>query len=149
MVGAAHDVCFHSRQSHLFWVDRSLKVVDALHPGDHFGAVGLGQELFGDSPGSYSADGFAGRSPAAAAAGLYAVLRLVGGIGVGGTEGHFHFPVVLRSLILVAHHHRDRCAEGHAIEQATENFDLVILLAGGGDLALAWLAAVEFGLDRF
>ena len=68
---------------------------------------------------------------------------------MGGTEGHFHLPVVLRALIFVAHHHRDRCAEGHAIEQATENFDLVILLAGGGDLALAWLAAVEFGLDRF
>jgi hypothetical protein len=88
-----------------------------------------------------------GLSPAAAAASLDAVFGLVGGIGVGGAERHRHLLVVLRALILVAHQHRDRCAEGDAIEQAAEDLHLIFLLAGRGDPALARFAPVQFRLD--
>ena len=121
--------------------------MDAPHPGDHLGAGHVGEQLLGDGAGRHPADRFTGGGPATAAAGLDAVFRLIGGIGMGGTKSHLHLAVILGPLVLVAHHHGDRRAKGEAIEQAAENLDAIILLAGGGDPALARFAAVELGLD--
>ena len=67
---------------------------------------------------------------------------------MGGAERHLHLLVILRPLVLVAHHHGDGRAQGHPIEQAAEDLDPVVLFAGGGDLALARFAAIQFLLNR-
>ena len=67
---------------------------------------------------------------------------------MGGAEGHLHFLVVLRTLVLVADHHRNRGAQGDPVEQAAEDFDPVVFLARGGDLALARFAPIQVVLDR-
>jgi hypothetical protein len=79
---------------------------------------------------------------------MNAVCGLVDGIGVGWAEGHRHFLVILGALVLVAHQPGDRRSDGDAIEQAAEDLHPVVLLAGGDDLSLAGLAAVEIGLNR-
>ena len=146
-IGTAHDVGFHRLQAHRGRINGGLDRVDAPHPGDHLGAGHVGEQLLGDRAGRHAPDRFTGGGPATAAAGLDAVFRLIGGIGVGGTKGHLHLAVILGPLVLVAHHHCDRRAKGEAVEQATEDLDAIVLLAGGGDLALSGLAAVELGLD--
>ena len=125
-----------------------LDAVDAPHPGDHLGAVGARQQLLGHGTGRHPADRFPRRGAPAAAAGLDPVLGLVGGIGMGGPEGHLHLLVIAGPLVPVAHHHGDRCAKGHPIEQAAEDLDAVVFLAGRGDAALAGTPPVELGLDR-
>ena len=68
---------------------------------------------------------------------------------MGWPKGDRHVLVVPGPLVLVAHHHGDGSAQGgFAIQQATEHFHLVRFLAWGGDVALARLASIQFGLDR-
>ena len=147
-IGTAHDVCLHRRQRNLLRVDRCFDVVDPLHPGEHLGALGPGQQLLGDGPCCHPANRFPGGGTAAATAGLDAVFGLVGGIGMGGAVGHLHFPVILGALVPVAHEHRDRGAQGQAIQQSAENLNPIVFFAGGGDFALAGLAPIELGLNR-
>ena len=68
---------------------------------------------------------------------------------MGGPKGDRHVLVIPGPLVLVPHDHGNRGAKrGFAIQQATENFHLVRFLARCGDVALAWLASVQFGLNR-
>ena len=110
--------------------------------------MGLGQQLFGNSAGCHAADGFAGRGAATSATGLNAVLGLVGRIGMGRPKGDLHLLVVAGALVLVAHHHGNRGAQGDAIEQATEDLDLVVFLARCRDPALPGFAPVQLMLNR-
>ena len=105
------------------------------------------QHLLGNGSGGHAADGFTRGGPPAAAAGLDAVFGLVGGIGVRRPKGHLHFLVIAWPLVFVAHHHGDRRAEAHPIEQATECLNAVVLFARRCDLALAGLAPVQFSLN--
>ena len=109
--------------------------------------MGLGQQLFGNGSSRHAANCFAGRGASTTTAGLNAVLRLVGGIGMGGPKGHLHLLVIAGPLVFVAHQHGDRCAQGDPIEQTAEDFNLVVFLARGGDFALTRFAAIQFGLD--
>ena len=49
-IGTTHDVCFHVVSADAVNVDAGLQVVNALHPGNHLGAVCLEQHLSGDGP---------------------------------------------------------------------------------------------------
>ena len=147
-IRAAHDVGLHIVELHRARIDRGFQGVNALHPGDHFGAMGLGQQLFGNRTGGNTADRFPGGGAATATARLDAVFGLIGRVSVGGSEGHLHLLVVLGALILVAHHHGDWGAEGHAVEQPAEDLNAVVFFARGGDLALAGFAPVQFRLNR-
>jgi hypothetical protein len=66
---------------------------------------------------------------------------------MGGPKGHGHVLVVLRALVLVAHQHGYRCAQGEPIEQAAEDFHPILFLARGGDSALPRPSSIELGLD--
>ena len=116
--------------------------MNAPDPGHDLRAMDLAQQLPGNGTSRHAADRFARRCPAAAAARLNAVFRLIGGIGVGGSKGNLHLLVILGSLIFVAHHHGNRCAQGHAIHDTAQDLHLIGFLARCGDFALAWFAPV-------
>ena len=147
LVRAAHNVRFHGFEAHPSGIHVGFDGVNAAYPGDHLGAVGLGQQLFGNGASGHAANRLAGGGASTPTAGLDAVLRLVGGIGMGGPKGHLHLLVIAGPLVLVAHHHGDRGSQGDPIEQTAEDFNLVGFLARGGDFALTRFAAIQFGLD--
>ena len=67
---------------------------------------------------------------------------------MGWPKGDRHVLVIPWSLILVAHDHGNWGAQrGFAIQQATKNLHLIRFLARGGDVTLAWLASIQFGLN--
>jgi len=53
----------------------------------------------------------------------------------------------VRPLILVLYHHGDRGAESVSELGARVDLDLVLLIAWGGECALAWSTARELRLD--
>ena len=67
---------------------------------------------------------------------------------MGGPESHGHVLVVAGSLVLVAHQHGDRGAQGcRSIQQAAEHLDPIRFLARGGDVTLTGPAPIQFLLD--
>ena len=135
--------------------DVTLLVLDHDVPGNPV------HELLPDAPRTppvgdrierWSYDGDAGRGltgarPAAAAIVADPVLGIVGEVGVPGTVTVLDLAIVLRALVLVADHERDRCAGGDPLEHTRQDLDPVRLLALGRELRLPGLAAVEPVLD--
>ncbi len=71
----------------------------------------------------------------------------IGEIGMAGPEAARDVAVVLRPLVDILDHQRDRRAGGQALEHAGEDADLVGFLPLGGEFRLAGPAAVQPGLD--
>ena len=64
-----------------------------------------------------------------------------------GTRDVAEFLVVARPMVLVLDQQTDRRSQGDAIFNAAEDADLVAFLARGRQVALAWTAPVQLGLD--
>lgn len=64
-----------------------------------------------------------------------------------GVQVHRTAAVILWSLILIAHNHRNWRAEGVAILSTGLNLDSVLFIAGGGESALAGTATGHLRLD--
>ena len=78
----------------------------------------------------------------------YAILLVIGEIGVRRTEQTAHVLIVLRMLILVAHLKTDRGSGRFAFEHTTQKFYLVSFLSGRSDVALSRASAVQLALDK-
>src|SRR5262249_49197379 len=106
-----------------------------------------GDHLARDSACRDARSRLAGRGAAAAAIVAQTVFRLVGEVGVAGTELVADVGIVLGALIGIVDHQRNRRAggdrTGHALigEGAREDADLVLLAALGGEARLAGASA--------
>ena len=78
----------------------------------------------------------------------YAILLMIGEIGVRRTEQTAHVLIVLRMLILIAHLKTDRGSGRFAFEHTTQKFYLVSFLSGRSDVALSRASAVQLALDK-
>ena len=147
-IGAAHGGGVDLGGRDACGVDRRVDVMDGADPGDALVAGVQGADnLAGDHAGGDASDGFAGGGAASPLPVADAVLRLVGEIGVRGTEHRLHLGVGRGAGILVVDGDQDRGAKGLAVEDAREDAACVLLLPRGDDVALAGAATVELDLD--
>jgi hypothetical protein len=104
--------------------------------------------LFG-SPRLVRTDGFTGTAATTTAAGLDTVLLEVGEVGMAraGEEIHCAATVVLGSLILIANHHANWCAQGNAKFCARLDLNSVFLIPRGSQSTLAGTATGHLRLD--
>ena len=126
-----------------------MHVADRRDEGGDLNAVGELEVFLGDGASGNAADRLAGRSPAATAARPYAVLLLVGVVGVAGSREHIHclVSVVLGPLIFILNNHADGATEGLAVFGSRLDGDLVLLVTGCSNTGLTGSAAGHLGLD--
>lgn len=108
-----------------------MHLTDRGDERDNLHAVRLLQVLFRKCARGHAADGLARTAAPATAARFHAVLLQVGVVGVAraGEVVERIVRVVVRALVLVAHHHRDRRTERDVALGAGEDLDLVLFVA--------------------
>lgn len=135
--------------AHGLGVVKELDVADRGDKGDNLHPIGLLQPLLRDGTGGHARNGLARTTPAAARAGLDAVLLEVGPIRMAGAGVQVDglVAVVLGALVLVGHGEEDGRAERAAVLDARVDRHAVLFVARRGDGGLAGAATVELGLD--
>ena len=106
------------------------------------------QNLVGNRAGGYPDCRFTGRGPATTAIVANAVFLLIGEVSMAGSKLPCDVAVILGSLVLVADQHGYWRAGRHALENAGQDFNPVILAALRDKAALPRLAPVKIGLDQ-
>ena len=64
------------------------------------------------------------------------------------TEDIADILVVMGMLIRVSHQETNRTSSGSSFEDTRKDFDLIALGTRSGELALSWLTAIQFVLDK-
>ena len=127
-------------------LERDFNRPELTHVAADHDALG-GQVLLGDGTGGHAHGGFARRAAATPTVITDAVLVVVGVIGVGRAEGILDRRVVLGLLVGIADQQANRTAGGLALEDAGEDFHLIVFLTLRGVAAGAWLAPIEVALQ--
>jgi hypothetical protein len=116
-------------------------VADLSYVTDDFAAERFCDQLFGNDAGGDPRHRLSSARPPTAAVVAKAVLLVVGVVGVPGPVLVLDVRVVLALLVGVAHQNRDAGAGGAPLENASQDFGLVLFFALRDDVTLTGAAA--------